>query len=37
VPSAWGLKSGEVLSFFSDHFQWDEATPIGELELVGNS
>lgn len=26
----------EALSFLSDHFQWDDATPIGELELVNN-
>ncbi|MWB90184.1 DEAD/DEAH box helicase [Pseudomonas aeruginosa] len=26
----------EVLSFLSEHFQWDEATPVGELELVNN-
>jgi type III restriction enzyme len=24
----------EALSFLSDHFQWDEATSVGELELV---
>lgn len=23
-----------ALSYLSDHFQWDEATPVGELELV---
>lgn len=26
----------EALSFLSDHFEWDEATPVGELELVNN-
>ncbi|MDF1653064.1 hypothetical protein P1J24_30140, partial [Pseudomonas aeruginosa] len=26
----------EALSFLSEHFQWDEATPVGELELVNN-
>jgi type III restriction enzyme len=26
----------EALSFLSDHFQWDEATPVGELELVNH-
>ncbi len=26
----------EALSFLSDHFQWDDATPVGELELVNN-
>lgn len=26
----------EALTFLSDHFQWDEATPVGELELVNN-
>ncbi|MFN3500839.1 MAG: DEAD/DEAH box helicase [Allorhizobium sp.] len=26
----------EALSFLSDHFRWDEATPVGELELVNN-
>lgn len=26
----------EALSFLSDHFQWDEATHVGELELVNN-
>ncbi len=26
----------ETLSFLSDHFQWDEATPVGELELVNS-
>lgn len=24
----------ETLSFLSEHFEWDEATPVGELELV---
>lgn len=26
----------EALAFLSDHFEWDEATPVGELELVNN-
>lgn len=26
----------EALSFLSEHFCWDEATPVGELELVNN-
>lgn len=26
----------EALAFLSEHFQWDEATPVGELELVSN-
>lgn len=26
----------EALAFLSEHFQWDEATPVGELELVNN-
>lgn len=26
----------DALTFLSDHFQWDEATPVGELELVNN-
>jgi type III restriction enzyme len=26
----------EALSFLSQHFEWDEATPVGELELVNN-
>ncbi|APH59387.1 DEAD/DEAH box helicase [Granulibacter bethesdensis] len=26
----------EALSFLSDHFAWDGATPVGELELVNN-
>ncbi|UWL61703.1 DEAD/DEAH box helicase family protein [Brucella pseudintermedia] len=26
----------EALTFLSEHFQWDEATPVGELELVNN-
>ncbi|MCV0370397.1 DEAD/DEAH box helicase family protein [Filomicrobium sp.] len=26
----------EALTFLSDHFEWDEATPVGELELVNN-
>lgn len=26
----------EVLAFLSEHFQWDKATPVGELELVNN-
>jgi type III restriction enzyme len=26
----------DALAFLSDHFQWDEATPVGELELVNN-
>ena len=26
----------EVLSFLSDHFRWDDATPVGELELVNS-
>ncbi len=26
----------EALSFLSDHFDWDGATPVGELELVNN-
>lgn len=26
----------DTLSFLSDHFRWDEATPVGELELVNN-
>jgi len=26
----------EVLSFLSGHFRWDEATPVGELELVNS-
>jgi len=26
----------EALSFLSKHFQWDETTPIGELELVNS-
>ncbi|MFL0418848.1 DEAD/DEAH box helicase [Sphingomonas sp. 179-I 2A4 NHS] len=26
----------EALAFLSDHFRWDEATPVGELELVNN-
>ncbi|WP_417456145.1 DEAD/DEAH box helicase [Kordiimonas sp.] len=26
----------EALSFLSDHFQWDDATPVGELELVNS-
>lgn len=26
----------EALSFLSDHFKWDDATPVGELELVNN-
>jgi type III restriction enzyme len=26
----------EALSFLSDHFQWNDATPVGELELVNN-
>ncbi|TNE38039.1 MAG: type III restriction endonuclease subunit R [Sphingomonadales bacterium] len=26
----------EALAFLSDHFCWDEATPVGELELVNN-
>lgn len=26
----------EALMFLSEHFQWDEATPVGELELVNN-
>lgn len=26
----------EALSFLSGHFKWDEATPVGELELVNN-
>lgn len=26
----------EALAFLSEYFQWDEATPVGELELVNN-
>lgn len=26
----------EALTFLSDHFRWDETTPVGELELVNN-
>lgn len=26
----------EALAFLSDHFEWDDATPVGELELVNN-
>ncbi len=26
----------EALSFLSEHFSWDDATPVGELELVSN-
>lgn len=26
----------DALSFLSDHFRWDDATPVGELELVNN-
>lgn len=26
----------EALAFLSEHFQWDEATPVGELELANN-
>ncbi|MCC6159785.1 MAG: DEAD/DEAH box helicase family protein [Deltaproteobacteria bacterium] len=26
----------ETLSFLSNHFQWDDVTPVGELELVNN-
>ena len=26
----------EALAFLSGHFEWDEATPVGELELVNN-
>ena len=26
----------DALSFLSEHFQWDAATPVGELELVSN-
>ncbi|GAN81511.1 hypothetical protein [Acidocella aminolytica] len=26
----------EALSFLSEHFQWDETTPVGELELVND-
>lgn len=26
----------EALAFLSRHFEWDEATPVGELELVNN-
>lgn len=26
----------EALTFLTDHFRWDEATPVGELELVNN-
>lgn len=26
----------EALTFLSEHFQWDEVTPVGELELVNN-
>jgi type III restriction enzyme len=26
----------DALSFLSEHFEWDEATPVGELELVNN-
>lgn len=26
----------EALSFLSGHFKWDDATPVGELELVNN-
>ncbi len=26
----------EALAFLSEHFQWDEATPVGELVLVNN-
>lgn len=26
----------EALSFLSDHFRWDNATPVGELELINN-
>ncbi|HEL3818067.1 TPA: DEAD/DEAH box helicase family protein [Stenotrophomonas maltophilia] len=26
----------ETLSFLSDNFQWDETTPVGELELINN-
>lgn len=26
----------EALAFLSDNFEWDEATPVGELELVNN-
>lgn len=26
----------EALTFLSEHFQWDEATPVGALELVNN-
>ena len=24
----------DALGFLSDHFRWDDATPVGELELV---
>ncbi len=26
----------DALAFLSDHFRWDDATPVGELELVNN-
>ncbi len=26
----------EALSFLSKHFQWDKATPVGEMELINN-
>jgi len=26
----------DALSFLSEHFQWDDATPVGELELVNS-